>query len=336
MCSRVLRGVRVAAFTLLGLLNIIGPAEAAGFVYVAVPAEGCLPTPCSTPVVVVVDATYAVPTAGRVAVRFDDSRVFIQSRGTTEASRIDVFSTVTHSIVDTLPIGYPGGIAAAGSLDRLYIFEQTGLIPNCCGVSRVTLYDAGSLTELAHRDFGRDPMDLALSRDDMRLHVLLGGATTGFRLGLWAAVDAATLTGTTLQTKAQMRFARVFAAISKARRARGLRVHGLFAGSLASRRSTERATASCGRISARKRPASLSGFSAGRHIREERSMRPVVFRRAQRLLESLREPPAIGGAEACRRMLVSLSTWRRRGAGPRQIVFPRPRHSKRAPARAVR
>ena len=258
MRTAVPRVLRVA-LTLLGLLTITGRADASGFVYVAVPAAGCLPTPCATPVLVVVDAstmrtviriplpaqtlpvgiaiapngahlyvsnraqsggttsltvidarrhvldaTHAVPAAGRLAVRFDDSRVFIQSRDTVPP-QVDAFSTATHSIVGTIPIGVPGGIAAAASVDRLYVFEQTGVLPNCCGLSRVTLYDAGSLTELTHRDFGRDAMGLALSRDDLRLHVLLGGATTGFRLGLWGTLDAATLTGSTIQGPTEFR-----------------------------------------------------------------------------------------------------------------------------------
>ena len=177
---------------LLGLLTISGRAEASGFVYVAVPAQGCLPTPCATPLLVVVDASTmrtviriplpagTVPVA--IAMSPDGGHLYVSNRtlwrsrarfpsstraGTCSTRHIPCpkqagspcASTIRgcssragtpspHASTCSAPRRTPSsirlssiepaGIATAGSVDRLYVFEQTGTLPNCaaCLASR--------------------------------------------------------------------------------------------------------------------------------------------------------------------------------------------------------
>lgn len=145
-------------------------------------------------------ASYAIGAAGKLAIRGDDSRVFILE-STPTGGTLHAFDTTTHTIVDsvaTLP-----GVASASStaLDRVFVLSGESQ-----GSYQVDAYNAGTLDSLGTATLPslRTAHGMSLSRDGLRLHVLMDimrGFNPTTAEGLRVVLDPATLaTVTSLPT----------------------------------------------------------------------------------------------------------------------------------------
>ena len=141
--------------------------------------------------------------AGPLAIRGDDSRVFIRHSDPILGG-LSAFDTASHTIVDSTATA-PGSIsiAASSSLDRVFVLfgAWRGVTP-----IEVRAYDAATLDDLGAGALPpfRNPTGMSLSRDESRLHVLLDvmqGFNPSTSAGARVVLDPATLATTgALQT----------------------------------------------------------------------------------------------------------------------------------------